>query len=258
MVQWLIGLRQAFASPAPFLSWIMLTVLLAVSGPFGTYVHLPLRKRFVVFAVLVGVSIAWGVCARTTVQRWIPSLGFWAASFIVIAVSAVALAFPIRAFSIYLISDPGFAPPPSVLVAVLIATFGLSAATLRWSMSREGVSQNPRQTASGPPADPLAPKLLDRLPVELRGKVIRISGSNHYVEVVTDKGTARLLIRLSDAISELKGVYGAQVHRSHWVAADAVRGEDRAGPKRLLVLSDGSRIPVSRNFETEAQELVTA
>jgi DNA-binding LytR/AlgR family response regulator len=54
-------------------------------------------------------------------------------------------------------------------------------------------------------------------------------------------------MRLSDAIAELDGVEGLQVHRSWWVARDAVDEVKRDGRNLRLRLSNGVEAPVSRN-----------
>ena len=61
-------------------------------------------------------------------------------------------------------------------------------------------------------------------------------------------GRAELLLRFSDALTEVDGLEGAQVHRSHWVAWEAVIGSERDGARLFLRLADGDRVPVSRRF----------
>ena len=92
------------------------------------------------------------------------------------------------------------------------------------------------------------PALLDRLPRQQRGRLIHIAVSDHYVDVTTDKGTTLVLMRLSDAMRETAPVAGMQVHRSHWVALDAVRHGIRQGGKPVLELENGILVPVSRSF----------
>ena len=53
-------------------------------------------------------------------------------------------------------------------------------------------------------------------------------------------------MRLRDAIAELDGLDGAQVHRSWWVARDAVRGSRREGRNWRLILVGGLGAPVAR------------
>ena len=98
-----------------------------------------------------------------------------------------------------------------------------------------------------PPEDP-PPALLERLPAPLRGSLIALSVTDHYVHVTTDKGTHMLLMRLSDAMRETAPLPGLQIHRSHWVALDAIQSVDRTARRSEVVLNNGTRLPVSRTF----------
>ena len=60
---------------------------------------------------------------------------------------------------------------------------------------------------------------------------------DHYVRAHTMLGSDLVLLRLRDAIAELDGIEGAQVHRSWWVARDVVEGVEREGRKLRLLLS---------------------
>jgi len=106
-----------------------------------------------------------------------------------------------------------------------------------------------RRASQAPTLPPAPPKFLDRLPLKLRGaEVWAVEAEDHYLRLHTSKGQDLILMRLSDAVAELEGIEGAQVHRSWWVArdaiADAVRGDGRA----TLTLKDGSEVPVSRTY----------
>ena len=90
------------------------------------------------------------------------------------------------------------------------------------------------------------PPLFDRLPPGKRGALIALSVEDHYTRVRTTKGEELLLLRLGDAIRETTPVAGLQVHRSHWVASDQVTGSRRDGDRTLLILRDGTEVPVSR------------
>jgi hypothetical protein len=114
--------------------------------------------------------------------------------------------------------------------------------------------------ASGGPSGALdaaempASPLVERLPEEVRGAILSVSGSNHYVEVRTDKGQASVLLRFSDALRELDAVPGLQVHRSHWVADAAVDSVRRDGHRTFVVLTTGEELPVSRTYARDAFE----
>lgn len=46
---------------------------------------------------------------------------------------------------------------------------------------------------------------------------------DRYLRIHTDGGSDLILMRLRDAVGELAGADGLQVHRSFWVARAAVR-----------------------------------
>ena len=92
------------------------------------------------------------------------------------------------------------------------------------------------------------------MPHPQRGKLLHLSVSDHYVDVVTDRGHALVLMRLSDAIRETGAVPGLQIHRAHRVALDAVRQVHRGNGKVALELSNGTRLPVSRSFMPAARQ----
>jgi DNA-binding LytR/AlgR family response regulator len=55
-------------------------------------------------------------------------------------------------------------------------------------------------------------------------------------------------------VAELDGVEGAQVHRSWWVARDAITDAKRGDGRALLTLKDGAQVPVSRTYAGELRE----
>ena len=74
--------------------------------------------------------------------------------------------------------------------------------------------------------------LLARLSARSRAKLLHLHMQDHYVEVNTAAGSELLLLRFRDALREVEDVNGLQVHRSHWVARDAIAGVERRGGGR--------------------------
>jgi DNA-binding LytR/AlgR family response regulator len=95
---------------------------------------------------------------------------------------------------------------------------------------------------------PARSAFLRRIPARLGTELLYIKVEDHYLRVQTRLGSDLLLLRLSDAVAELDPEFGRQVHRSYWVAQDAVAGVERDGHRTRLVLNDGARIPVSRTY----------
>ncbi len=107
----------------------------------------------------------------------------------------------------------------------------------------------PLDAPSGaPPGSPPGAPFLDRLPARLGRRLLHLHMQDHYVEVHTEEGSDLLLLRFRDALREVEGIDGAQVHRSHWVARAAVAGVERRNGRIALRLVNGSRVPVSRSF----------
>lgn len=87
----------------------------------------------------------------------------------------------------------------------------------------------------------------------LQGDLLRIEAQEHYVRLVTRSENRMLLYRFNDIVAELAPALGMQVHRSHWVAFNAVERLAREDSRLWLLLQDGSRIPVSRKYADEAK-----
>jgi len=86
-----------------------------------------------------------------------------------------------------------------------------------------------------------------RLPQDLEGaEIYAVKAEDHYLKIYSSKGSALILSRLSDAILELDGIEGAQVHRSWWVARDAIVNVNRTRNRVELALKGDVVAPVSR------------
>jgi DNA-binding LytR/AlgR family response regulator len=93
-------------------------------------------------------------------------------------------------------------------------------------------------------------RFADRLPLPMRNStIIALEAEDHYLRVHLGDGRSTLiLMRLSDAISELPPNIGAQTHRSWWVAKASVRGATKADGRATLALDGTLKAPVSRSF----------
>jgi DNA-binding LytR/AlgR family response regulator len=75
-----------------------------------------------------------------------------------------------------------------------------------------------------------------------------VEAEDHYLRLHTSKGQDLILMRLADAVAELDGIEGAQVHRSWWVAREAITDAKRGDGRATLTLRDGAEVPVSRTY----------
>lgn len=77
--------------------------------------------------------------------------------------------------------------------------------------------------------------------------ILWVRAHDHYLEVATASRTLFLRGGLRDAAARLKDAPGLQVHRSWWVARDAVAAVRREGRDLVLVLENGVHAPVGRS-----------
>lgn len=89
-------------------------------------------------------------------------------------------------------------------------------------------------------------RLPDILPPNIRGQVISLKAQDHYVEVATEKGMHLVRISLKEAIEMLPPHLGIKVHRSHWVAVDAIVSMEKSGERYFVVLSGGRKVPMAK------------
>jgi len=76
-----------------------------------------------------------------------------------------------------------------------------------------------------------------------------IRAEDHYCRLFLADGRVPLVHhRFGDALDELAGFDGRQVHRGAWAANAAVVAAERDGRAWRLVLASGTRLPVSTRF----------
>ena len=123
----------------------------------------------------------------------------------------------------------------------------------------DGVAQStPREPAAAATAAAAATMLpysiFDRLPRRLGTDLIYLTVDDHYVEAHTGAGSAILLMRFADAVTELSD-RGLQVHRSYWVAKRCMKRLVRRDGRTILRLVTGEEIPVSRTYLAAARSV---
>jgi hypothetical protein len=124
------------------------------------------------------------------------------------------------------------------------------------AMTLFAVFMNMRAAKDAPsPAEAPRPRFLDRLPARLAAAELwAVESEDHYLRLHTSGGQDLILMRLADAVTELDGIEGMQVHRSWWVARAAIVGAERGEGRATLTLQDGSQVPVSRTYAKALRE----
>ena len=99
----------------------------------------------------------------------------------------------------------------------------------------------------------MPPAFLRKLPPEKRGALWAITAEQHYLRIYTSAGDDLVLMRFSDALNDLKGVNGQQIHRSHWVSVDGFKGFSEEDKRLFVILKNDVALPVSRPNYTAAK-----
>ncbi|MEL1249194.1 LytTR family DNA-binding domain-containing protein [Aurantiacibacter gilvus] len=242
---------------------LVIGVVLALLGPFGSF-NDPFEQRLVYWVGLALAGYAFYAPISGLVVPWgksidLPEWGLWIASVLIATV-------PMSMFIWWLgfLGDEfrwpslsaAFGTYVNVLIigaaiTVLFHMLNRAPATHRVVASPESASA----PALAPEPEPASgPRFLDRLPPELGTELIALEMEDHYVRAHTALGSELVLLRMRDAVVELDGIDGEQVHRSWWVARGAVADVQREGRNVRLVLDNGIVAPVSRANVTTLKE----
>ena len=228
---WLRGLVVALASG----------VFLTFTGAFGTD-EFGLVTRLGYWLPLMAVGYLWGAFVVGRLfrggRRWTSDV--WLDAGLAALVMSVPFTLVVWVAGRQVLnSNLPFSATPFLFGPVLVVSLALTAINTLIQVRRTAITH----------ADPTPPKFLERLPLKLRGaEVWAVEAEDHYLRLHTSNGHDLILLRLADAVDELQGIEGAQVHRSWWVARDAITDARRGDGRATLTLKDGAEVPVSRTY----------
>jgi hypothetical protein len=232
---------------------LALGLLLALLGPFGTFVMGGFAERLIYWISLsVGGYLVYRPVAayadRTAAQLDLPRPAAWA-----LGVAVATLPMTLVAWLASYRHTPGLWPSLDDYVEMYgnVLLIGAGITLIFWFASAD---ERPPSSEPAPPSfggpRPEAPgraRFLGRLPPHLGRELLALEMEDHYVRAHTANGSTLILMRLRDAVTELDGVEGMQVHRSWWVARDAVERIVQEGRSVRLKLKGGLEAPVARN-----------
>ena len=238
-------------------------LVMGLLGPFGTFDQLPTAPRLAYWLAVISVNwlLADAVLRRLDAvagermpmpRLTVPLFGACLAA--VPATGVVALANGL--------SGIGWPDEVAVLFGrVLLLLAAISLPIYAWEDMQERIAAMPdpappeAASSGGQPEEIEARQPVGdgmslftaRLSAPLGGQLLCLEMQDHYLKVHHTAGSELILCRMEDATRELSGL-GQRVHRSWWVAADAVEGVERQGQRTLLRLTDGRHVPVGRSF----------
>ena len=231
---------RSLRHPSFMLGMMAAGVVFALLGPFGTFDRMEVPIRLLYWVVLcVGNGVLAVACLMLLSRR---KLRYESAQDLILLVLLASLAnglpgsFLVAAANALLASQRSWQLVKLVELGLYVSliTLLLCSAFIAIGLLRRN-------------AGPLSADRFDlRIPPLLGGELLALSSEDHYLRVYTSTGDALIHCPLATAMQELSRRRGRQVHRSHWVAAEAVVAAVHSNGRWQLTLRNGISIPVSR------------
>lgn len=239
-------------------------VVLAFIGPFGSFAE-PLAYRLVSWVLFAWIGYAIYSPMNWLVDRLQATLDLPRAALWVVGVAVATVPMTAIVWSMGFLPNP--VPLPSLEQALtsyfyvflvgggITAFFFMIESNKAKGQALADHGANPSPSSEPPkPVEDETPRLIDRIQPALGSDIIALEMEDHYVRVHTALGSELVLMRLRDAIAELDGIEGRQVHRSWWVARGAVEDVVREGRNVRLRLARDIEAPVSRAQVSELKD----
>lgn len=224
-----------------------LALLLALSGAFDTD-EIGAARRTVLWLIVSGLLIGQASFAHSWLTRLMPPgavyRGLAAVGTMVVTVALMTV--ELHGLKLTALPPQAWGHDPLFDLALFIAPTVAVAAGLVMLLRGPFVRRIDAARLEGP-REAGVPPLRSETPHWPDEPVFWVRAHDHYLEVATASRTLFLRGGLGHAVARLKGVPGLQVHRSWWVAKDAVVAVRREGRDLVLVLENGVRAPVGRS-----------
>ncbi|MEO1576113.1 MAG: LytTR family DNA-binding domain-containing protein [Pseudomonadota bacterium] len=222
---------------------VLTGLFFALTSPFNAVTYLPFAARWLYWAALIALFLG----THLTVWRLAgPDRARWQR---VLLVSVLAT--PLVLVTILTVQQAIDRPVPTDAWPSLAASIWVINAALAFLAASllHPAPKDADDTAASEPhtSRPPADSLRQRLPLHARDTAIWALGAqDHYVDVIQPEGHHLVHMRLGDAVALLGDQDGLKVHRSWWVARDAVADIARHGRRLEIRLRNGQTVPVSR------------
>lgn len=230
---------------------VAIGLVMGFLGPFASE-RAPVVQRYVYWMIcMVGGGLI-GIGVDAAMARLLP--GLW------IRTAAVSVAMT-PLVSLFVLATEhlvmGGALEPHGYVRLLWQVWPISAAVMvvRALAWRRAEARVETRTIVALPLPQAEAAFRRRLSARRRGaRLIAVEAHDHYLKVHTDAGAELITLRFADALGELAGAHGWRVHRSWWVAAEAVEAVRWRRGAGELSLACGLTAPVSRTYAPVLKE----
>jgi hypothetical protein len=247
-----LALRQVHEVARGAAFWIVVggaVLVAAIAGPYYTLERLSFPERLVYWGMVIALSAVIMTFVSVLAHRVTDARGWnWA---LVAALAGMVGVVPVLGtvwLADALVTGGGPGGPGIGTLATYVAP-SVIGVTLAVSAYIEVQERRVRDVvAPAPRADAAVSVLQSKLPHHLGREIVALRAQDHYLEVTTPKGSCMVLMRLGDAVRDLEGLNGMQVHRSWWINLAHIARVEKGANGPDVVLSTGGRVPVGRSY----------
>jgi hypothetical protein len=221
-------------------------LFLGFLGPYGTASDPVLLKHVFWLAVIVGGGLI-GFAIEAWLQPQMP--GPWTATLATVPMMTAPVTLLVLTAMVTLFGQEHrfltHLTPGLFAEVFLISLAVMTLRRLLWQPARQVIET---RTIHAPPLPEAEAAFRRRLSARRRGaQLLAVEAHDHYVRAHTDAGVELLALRFADAMLELSGAHGFQVHRSWWVSATAIKAANWRRASGDVQLDGGLLVPVSRS-----------
>lgn len=211
-------------------------VLLGLLGPFGSFASPGLAWRIGYWVTVIWLGLVlYGTAIMLVMRRH--AKGGWPIVLVTLIAASLPQALASRSLALAVWPELEQVSPGLAVwyLQVLLIAVVISVALMLW---RRGAAQ--QRQGSDSTAHTAAP---EPWPVD----IIALQMEDHYVRIHRQADSRLVLITMRDAVARMARRDGRQVHRSWWVARDAVIAIEGDARRLRLRLVNGLEVPVARS-----------
>ncbi len=235
------------------LIWVLVSLLVSVAGPFGTYDVAMLPLRILYWGIVIGCMLFLSIRIRTFLATRLADRQVWLLDLAAATMLALICAPPLHAFTRLMFPEAQERLPSSFDLVLYVAFVTAGAYLFRNLLINAHRDAGARAPVAAPETTPTpqkraVPLLQRRLPESETGEITHLTVEDHFVIIATTNGTHRVRMRFGDAVREMEGVEGYSTHRSHWVAKWAIKTCENQAGRKSVIMKCGRRVPISRKY----------
>lgn len=239
--------RSLASQPRLWAGLFGIGIVVGLIGPFGTYDTMPTLARTGYWLAVVATTFWIGYLTSFATASWLEGRGIaprWSSG-LAAAAASVPVTIWLAGLHALIFAAPFWAD--AVRLFPYVAVISLVASALSEALETGGSGPVARDAERQDSA------WLDQLPARLGRDLMLLQAQDHYVCARTSLGETLIRTTIREATRAL-GSHGLRVHRSWWVSHTAIRAYAYKNGAPVLILRDGTEVPVGRTYRRAVRE----